>query len=74
MTTSGFENGEVDCSIRPAARYRSKMVSIFFARTDLMRYRLEITGGVPGGTESSKCSKEHEPKSVLDFENTSANS
>lgn len=39
-----------------------------------MQYEQEVTGGVPGGTKTLKGSKGHEPKSVLNFKNTSAKS
>ena len=39
-----------------------------------MRLGRDVTGDMFGGTEISKGSKEQEPKSVEDFENTSESS
>ena len=56
MTTKGLEYGEVECCIRPATRYWSKVTSTFFAMMALMRCGLGVTGALPPGTRKASTS------------------
>lgn len=71
VTTSGLEKGDVECCIKPAAKYSSSKVPTCFVRIELVRYERGIIGAVPGSTMISNRSKEHKPKSYLDLESTS---
>ena len=73
MMTTGLAYGEVECCMRPTARYSSKNVSICLATRGFTRGR-EVTGVLSGGTEIWNGRREHEPKSVSDLKNTSENS
>ena len=73
MTTSGLEYGEVECWIRPAAKYWPKMASTSLAMMGLMRCGLDVTGVLASGTKITKGINEQEQKSDLDFEKTSGN-
>ena len=74
MTTGGLEYGEVECWIRPAARYLFKVASASLAKIGLILWGREVTGALSSRTEISECIREQEPKSVLDLEKTSAKS
>ena len=64
VTTSGLEYGEVECWIRPAARYGFKVASTSLAKVGLILWGREVTGALPSGTEISKGIREQEPRSV----------
>ena len=68
MMTTGLEYGGVECCMRPAARYSSRIVSICLATRGFTRWGREVTGELSGGTETSNGRREHEPKSVSDVE------
>ena len=73
-TTRDLEYGEVECWIRPVARYWFNVASTSFAYIGLIQWGREVTGALPSGTEISKGIREQAPKSVLDLDNTSAES
>ena len=61
MTTSRVEYGEVECWIRPAARYWFKVASTSYAKIGLILWGREVTDTLPSGTEISKGIREQEP-------------
>ena len=74
MTSSGLEYGEVECWIRPTARYWFKVTSTSLAKIGLILWGREMTCALLSGAEISKGIREQEPTSVLDLEKTSAKS
>lgn len=71
IATIGLEYKEVECWIRPAARYWSMTASAFMARIGFIRYGGEVMGVLSGGMVILDGTEEREPKSVLDVEKTS---
>ena len=58
----GLEYGEVECWMRPAARYWSSTASTFLAKMGLMRYGRAVKA-LSGGTEILNGIREQEPNS-----------
>ena len=68
MITSGLEYREVECWIRAAARYWSKVDSTSLGMMGLMRCGRDVTGALPSRTGITKGINEQGPKADLDFE------
>ena len=62
MMATGPAYRDVECCMRPAARYSFRIVSIGLTTRGFTRLGREVTGGLPGGTEISNGRREYEPK------------
>ena len=61
MATRGLEYGEVECWIKSAARYWSKVASTHLGKVGSVRCGLDVAGALPLGVEITKGIEEQEP-------------